>query len=55
MTNANVSEINLGVTLLKSWIWVEMLHSVLVSLTAGMKVEALKSSLRQSRSNITIL
>ncbi len=51
MANADVSEIYLGVMLRKSWIWVETLHSKLVSLTAGMKV-ALKSSLRQCRSDI---
>ncbi len=55
MTNADVSEINLGVTLCKGWICVETLHSTFVSLTASMKVEVLKSSLRQSRRDITIL
>ncbi len=40
MTTADVSEINLGVMLRKSWIWVEThtLHSTFVSLTACMKV-----------------
>ncbi len=48
MTDADVSEINLGVTLCKSLIWVELLHSAFVSLTACVKVEVLESSLRQS-------
>ncbi len=49
MKNADVSEINLGVTLCKGWIWEETVHSTFISLTACMKVEVLKSSLRQSR------
>ncbi len=55
MTNADESEINLGVMLHKSWIWVEMLHSMFVLLTACMKVEVLKLSLRQIREEKTIL
>ncbi len=50
--NADISEINLDVKLRKSWIWVEMLHSMFVSLTACLKVEVLKLSLRQSRSDM---
>ncbi len=36
-------------------IWVETLHSTTIFLTACMKVEVLKLSLHQSRSNLTIL
>ncbi len=49
MTNADVTEINLGVMLCKNCAWVEMLYNTFVSLTACMKVEMLKSSLHQSR------
>ncbi len=55
MTNADLSEIYLGVTLCKSWIWVETLQSTFVSLTACMKVKVLESSLPQSRRDITVL
>ncbi len=55
MTNADVSEISRGVTPRKSWIWVETPRSTFVSLTACLKVEVLRSSSHQSRSNITIL
>ncbi len=55
MTNADVSEINLAVTLHQSWIGVETLHSTFALLTACMKVEVLKSSLHQRKSNIIIL
>ncbi len=33
MTNAEVLEINLGVTLRKGWIWVETRYSAFISLT----------------------
>ncbi len=45
MTNADVSGINLGATLYKSWIWEETLHSTFVSLTACMRVDVLKALL----------
>ncbi len=52
LLDADVSEINLGVTLRKSWILADTLHSTFVSLTACMEVEVLKSSLHQSRSDV---
>ncbi len=44
MTNTDVSDVNLGVTLFKAWIWVEV---------PEVKVEVLKLSSRQSRSDMT--
>ncbi len=50
MTNADVLEINLGVSLRKSWIWVEMLHSTFNSESAGAQIVFM-----WSRSDIKIL
>ncbi len=52
MTYADVSEINVDVTLYKSWIWVETPHSAFVLLTDFIKVSLLKLSLRQSRTDM---
>ncbi len=55
MTNVDVSEFNLGVTIHRGWILVETLHSTFVSLAASMKVDVLKSSSPRRKSDVTIL